>query len=62
MTSLHPDQALAYRGEAYLFFYPLLLGTSVSIPQMSFDVIFGHLCGLANFPFEAYAGDVISTT
>jgi hypothetical protein len=59
MTSLHPDQALAYRGEAYLFFYPLLLGTSVSIPQMSFDVIFGHLCGLTNFPFEAYAGDVI---
>lgn len=59
MTTSHPTQALAYRGEAYLSFEPLLLGTSTSLPQMSFDVLFGHLCGLANYPFEAYPGDVI---
>jgi hypothetical protein len=54
-----PSQALTYRGEAYLAIAPLLLGTNTNVPQMSFDVIFGHSCGLTQFPFEAYPGDVV---
>lgn len=59
LTTYHPDQALAYRGEALLGFTFLGLGTSTSIPNMSFDVIFGTLCGLANFPYDAYPDAVV---
>lgn len=41
LTTAHPDQALNYRGLAYVAAGPMSLGTNPQLPAMNFDVIFG---------------------
>ena len=41
LTSKHPDQALAYRGEALACFANMSLGNSASLPNFNFELLWG---------------------
>jgi hypothetical protein len=58
MSSAHADQALAYRGIAYAAAAAMPLGTSSSLPNLTFEVTFEYHGALAGQP-DAAPADVI---
>lgn len=60
MASLHPDHALAYRGEAYIAYGPMYLGTSTSIPSFQFEVTSAIHGAGSDFPLDANPADVLA--
>ncbi len=59
LTSLHPADALAYRGIAYVAFGPLYLEDQPSLPQLGYEVRFGLNSAVAGLP-DADPADVIT--
>jgi hypothetical protein len=57
MASRHPDHALSYRGEAYVAFGPMFLGTSSSVLNFTFEVTFAIHGAGPDFPLDANPRD-----
>lgn len=58
LTSLHPTQALNYRGTASVAAGPLQLGTSQELPNFSFEILFGINSAIPGMP-DANPADVL---
>jgi hypothetical protein len=58
MATLHPDRALAYRGEAYLAYLPMYLGANTSIPNFQYEITF-DIRNVGDFPLDANPADVL---
>lgn len=50
VVTKHPDQAIPYRGLAYLAAGPFKLGTSDSLPNLNYEVLFTINNGIADQP------------
>lgn len=50
MTSLHPSEALNYRGLALACAGPLPMGDSSSLPNLNFEILFSVNSGIAGLP------------
>lgn len=58
-ASMHPDKALAYRGEAYLAYSPMYLGEKTSVPNFTFEVRWSISGFSSTFPLDANARDIV---
>lgn len=59
LTSMHPDQALGYRGLAYVAAGPMDLGSSAALPNLTFEVLGSINTAVAGVP-DANPRDVVT--
>jgi hypothetical protein len=59
LVTAHPDQARAYRGEAYLAYWPMFLGENTAVPNFQYEVKFG-IAGVGPFDLDADPAAVIA--
>lgn len=57
MSVMHADHALAYRGEAYIGFSPMYLGTNSAVPSFQFEVTWDVHGAGSDFPLDANPRD-----
>ncbi len=50
LTSLHPTQAIDYRGLAYVAAAPMQMGSSPELPNLSYEVLFGINSAIPGLP------------
>jgi hypothetical protein len=60
LTSAHPTQALAYRGQATACFPNLALGSSSSIPNFNFEILWGINSDIPAYGPDANGADWIT--
>jgi hypothetical protein len=60
LATNHPDHALTYRGEAYIAWSPMYLGTNPTVPNFTFEITGGIHSAGSDFPLDANPRDVVT--